>query len=409
MKALILAAGEGTRMQPLTSSLPKPLLPVAGKPTIRHTLDALKKAKVKEVVFIVGFQRKEIQLYLESIPGIDPTFIEQKQRLGTAHAVQMAKVELKEPFLCINGDVITRHSTINALQTYHKKNKRSVMAVAEVDDPSRYGVVTVEKDTGLIKGLTEKPKRSQDNLINTGLYLFRPAIFDAIDRTEQSPRGEYEITDSIMRLRDKERMAAMRMKEPYIDITYPWDLLTANEYLMKDLRPCIGKGQVEEGVVIHGNLALGEGTVVKAGTYIEGNVIIGADSRIGPNTYMRGSTFIGDRCHIGASVELKNSIIMDDTNVPHHNYVGDSIIGRRCNLGAGTKVANLRLDDKPIRSFARRRPVETGRRKLGVIMGDDVKTGINSCLNVGTVIGERTIIGPGAIVTGWVEPKSQVL
>jgi bifunctional UDP-N-acetylglucosamine pyrophosphorylase/glucosamine-1-phosphate N-acetyltransferase len=213
----------------------------------------------------------------------------------------------------------------------------------------------------------------------------------------------------MLRLKGDDQMVAMRMKEPYLDITHPWDLLTANEVLMKDIRKKVGKGQLEEGVVIHGTLHLGEGTILKAGTYIEGNVIIGKDSKIGPGSYIRGSTYIGDRCHIGANVELKNSIIMDDSNVPHHNYIGDSILGRRCNLGSGTKVANLRLDNKNITSFVKRKAVNTGRRKLGVIMGDDVKTGINSCLNVGTVIGEGTLIGPGAVVTGWIEPKSQVL
>ena len=99
---------------------------------------------------------------------------------------------------------------------------------------------------------------------------------------------------------------------------------------------------------------------------------------------------------------------MEDTNIPHHNYVGDSIIGRRCNLGSGTKVANLRLDNKPITSYVKRVPVNTGRRKLGVIMGDDVKTGINAMMNVGAVVGGNTIIGPGAVVNGWIEPGSQV-
>jgi NDP-sugar pyrophosphorylase family protein len=153
---------------------------------------------------------------------------------------------------------------------------------------------------------------------------------------------------------------------------------------------------------------VGKGTIVKSGTYIEGNVIVGDNSIIGPRAYIRGSTCIGSNCHIGASVELKNSIVMDETNVPHHNYVGDSILGRRCNLGAGTKVANLRLDGRTITSYVKRQPVNTGRRKLGVIMGDDVKTGINASINVGTVIGEGSMIGLGATATGWIEPRSLI-
>jgi bifunctional UDP-N-acetylglucosamine pyrophosphorylase/glucosamine-1-phosphate N-acetyltransferase len=406
MKALVLAAGEGTRMKPLTSKLPKPLLPVAGKPCIRHTVDALKKAKVTEIVFVVGFQRKEIQQYLEAIPGIDASFIEQKKRLGTAHAIGMAQTLMKDPFLCLNGDVVATSKTIKGMMKSFKDRGGPVMAVAEVEDPKGYGIVNVDTSTGLVKNILEKPKRVTSKLINTGLYLFTADIFEAIDKTQQSPRGEYEITESISKLQDK--ASPFQMEEAYIDISVPWDLLTANEFLMEGLKGQVKKGQLESGVTVHGNLVLGKGTTVKSGTYIEGNVIIGEGAKIGPGTYLRGSTYIGDRCHIGGSVEIKNSIVMDDTNIPHHNYVGDSIICRRCNLGSGTKVANLRLDSKPIVSYVKQRPVSTGRRKLGVIMGDDVKTGINAMINVGTVIGPNSVIGPGAVVTGWIEPRSQI-
>lgn len=408
MKALILAAGEGKRMMPLTSSLPKPLLPVAGKPCIRHTIDALVKAKIKDITFIVGWGRKEIQPYLESIKGIKATFIEQQQRLGTAHAIGTAKDFMDEPFLCLNGDVIATEPTLKAMINAHKQRDRPVIAVAEVQDPEHYGVVKFNEASGILEDILEKPVHPPSRCINTGLYLFTPKIFDAIEKTGQSPRGEFEVTESMIKLGPSDRPYALKLRETYVDISVPWDLLTANEFLMKGLRSKAGKGQIEKDVVVHGNLQVGKGTIVKAGTYIEGNVIVGEDSIIGPRAYIRGSTCIGSRCHIGASVELKNSIVMDETNVPHHNYVGDSILGRRCNLGAGTKVANLRLDGRTITSYVKRKPVNTGRRKLGVIMGDDVKTGINASINVGTVIGEGSMIGLGATAMGWIEPRSQI-
>jgi len=408
MKALILAAGEGTRMMPLTATLPKPLLPVAGKPCIRHTIDALVKAGVKDITYVVGWQRKEIQAYLESIKGVKATFIEQKERNGTANAVGMAKDVMNEPFLCLNGDVIATATALKAMAQAHKKRERPVIAVAEATEPERYGVVKFNDASGIVEDILEKPQRPPSRCINTGLYLFTPKIFEAIGRTCQSPRGEFELTESILKLGPEDRPYALKLKEPYIDISVPWDLLAANTFLMNGLRSRAAKGQIEKGVTIHGAVQVGRGAIIKTGTYIEGNVIVGEDTRIGPRTYIRGSTCIGNRCHIGASVEIKNSIIMDETNVPHHNYVGDSVIGRRCNLGAGTKVANLRLDGRTITSFVKRKPVNTGLRKLGVIMGDDVKTGINASINVGAVIGEGSIIGLGAVATGWIEPKSQI-
>jgi bifunctional UDP-N-acetylglucosamine pyrophosphorylase/glucosamine-1-phosphate N-acetyltransferase len=144
--------------------------------------------------------------------------------------------------------------------------------------------------------------------------------------------------------------------------------------------------------------------VVKSGTYIEGPVIIGEDCRIGPNCYIRASTTIGDGCHIGAAAEVKNSIIMNNTDFPHLNYVGDSVIGTGCNLGAGTKIANLRLDKQIIKVGG----VDTGRRKLGAIVGDRVETGINTSINCGSMIGNNTFIGPGVVVKGIIAPDSKL-
>src|SRR5207247_4330086 len=135
---------------------------------------------------------------------------------------------------------------------------------------------------------------------------------------------------------------------------------------------------------------------IRKGAYIEGPVIVGAGSEIGPNCYVRPATSIGPNAKVGSACEVKNSILMASAHVPHQNYVGDSILGERCNLGAGTKVANLRLDEAPIKVVWRGGGVCTGLRKLGVIMGDDVKGGINASIDAGTNVGEESVNGPGA-------------
>ncbi len=163
-------------------------------------------------------------------------------------------------------------------------------------------------------------------------------------------------------------------------------------------------GKIEKNVTLKGAVAIGKDTLIKSGAYIEGPVIIGERCQIGPNCYIRASTAIGDGCHIGAAVEVKNSIIMKNTKIPHLNYVGDSVIGEDCNLGAGTKIANLRLDKSDISVGG----IETHRRKLGAVIGDGVETGINVSINVGSIIGERTFIGPGALVQGVIKPGSRI-
>jgi len=146
---------------------------------------------------------------------------------------------------------------------------------------------------------------------------------------------------------------------------------------------------------LKGMVSIGRNTTVRSGSYIIGPVVIGEDCDIGPNCHIRPYTSIGDNCHIGSAVEVKNCIIMKGSKIPHQNYVGDSIIGEECNFGAGTKIANLRLDKKNVTVAS----IDTKRRKLGAIIGDRVETGINACINAGSMIGNNTHIGPRAIAS----------
>jgi bifunctional UDP-N-acetylglucosamine pyrophosphorylase/glucosamine-1-phosphate N-acetyltransferase len=135
-----------------------------------------------------------------------------------------------------------------------------------------------------------------------------------------------------------------------------------------------------------------------SGTYIKGNVIIGENCLIGPNCYLRGNTSIGNGCHIGQAVEIKNSIIMDNAKVPHLSYIGDSVIGKNSNLGAGTITANLKHDNENVRSVVKGKIVDTGRRKLGTIIADDVHTGINTTIYPGRKIWPGVSTLPGEII-----------
>jgi len=166
---------------------------------------------------------------------------------------------------------------------------------------------------------------------------------------------------------------------------------------------------IEKNATIKGKVVIGKNTVVMNGSYIEGPVVIGENCKIGPNCYIRPYTSIGNSCHVGNACEVKNSIIMNNSKVPHQNYVGDSIIGENCNLGAGAKVANLRLDKKPISAIIDGKKIDTGRRKLGVVFGDNGQAGINSMMNVGTIIGNDVFIGPGSIVNGEIKPKTKIM
>ncbi len=407
MKAVILAAGEGTRMRPLTANLPKPLLPVAGKPFLLHTLEAVRAAGIRDVTILIGWQGHRIR---ESFGhgeglGLSIEYEEQSERLGTAHAIGQLRHHVDGPFLSVNGDVVVSGAALRDLLAYHGKSRGAVMALAEVPDPRPFGVV--EMDENRVKAIEEKPKSPRSHLINAGIYVFDPDIFALIDATPKSSRGEYEITDTIRMLLAKDDVRGFRLPGEWLDVGRPWDLLRANAALLAPLRGAV-HGTVDPGASLVGEVLVEEGAHVRPGSRIEGPVIVGAGAEIGPNCYVRPSTSVGPKAKIGNACEVKNSILMAGTHVPHQNYIGDSVLGERCNLGAGTKVANLRLDEGNVRVMWRGAEIDTGLRKLGVIMGDDVKVGINASIDAGTIIGEGTFIGPGATVRGNIAPRSRV-
>lgn len=407
MKALILAAGESTRMRPLTANKPKPLLHVAGKPFLEHTIISLKNSGITDIVILVGWRSELLQEYFGTGKdlGVKITYMYQTVRYGTAHAIGTARNNFDDAFLCLNGDILTTTELVKGILGNYKKNKSTIMALTKVPDPTGFGVVQLEKNK--VKRIIEKPKQYIGDLVNAGVYIFSPKIFDAVDNTKLSPRGEYEITDAIEILINEMShvVYGYELSTPWLDICMPWHLLNANELLMKGIKGH-NLGTIEKLATVIGQVQIGKNSIIRNGSYIIGPVIIGENCDIGPNCYIRPNTSIGNNCKIGNAVEVKNTIVMNDSNIPHHNYVGDSIIGENCNLGSGTKVANLRLDNKNIYTIVRGERIETNRIKLGVIMGDNVKTGVNSVINIGTVIGENSLIGPGAIVSGAIAPNS---
>ena len=412
MKAIILTAGEGTRMRPLTMTKPKTMLQVGGKPILQYNVESLRDAGIKDITLVVGYREEVIKDHFRNGTdfGVNINYVTQKERLGTAHAIGSTRGIVKGSFIILNGDIIVDPILIEDLITkYQTENARSVLVLTEVDDPSSFGVVEIDEDR--ITNIIEKPEpgKAPSNLINAGIYLFDDQIFEAIEKTEKSQRGEYEITDSLLiQMKNGEKVLGLRSKNNWIDIGRPWELLDVNEHFLKDLKTDI-QGELEEGVIIHGPVFIGKNTIVRSGTYIMGPVYIGENCDIGPNTLLRKYTSLGNNVSSGNAVEIKNSIIMDHTNINHLTYVGDSIIGSKCNIAAGTNIANLRFDDGNVKIRVKGDKIDSGRRKMGVVFGDGVKTGINSSFNPGVKIGVNSRIGAGAIVSKDLESNKVLI
>ena len=412
LKAIILSAGEGSRMRPLTLTKPKTMLPVAGKPIIQYNIESLRDNGIIDILLIVRYKEEMVRNYFGdgSDFGVNIFYKTQKDFLGTANAISYGEDFIDDSIIVLNGDIILDDEIIHEIiKKYNYLTPDTLMLLTEVEDPSAFGVVEIEN--GNIKSIVEKPKREEapSNLVNAGIYIFNKDIFDKIRKTEISERGEYEITDSVsLQIKDNKTVIGHKTSKDWIDVGRPWELIEVNEDLIGKLKTEI-KGTIEDGAFIHGEVFLDEGSVIKAGVYIEGNVYIGKNCDIGPNSYIRGNTYFGDNVHVGNAVEIKNSIIMENTNVSHLSYVGDSVIGSNCNIAAGTNIANLRFDNATIKTKIKNQKIDSGRRKLGAIIGDSVKTGINSSFSPGVKVGHNSTIGSGVLLYEDLPSDTRVL
>lgn len=391
MKAVIMAAGKGIRMRPLTENIPKPMLKVGGKPILEHILISLKEF-VDEVIIVVGYKSEQIKKFFkEDYYGLKISYAEQDKQLGTGHALLCAEEYLKDKFIVLNGDDFYSKEIIK------EAIKHNLCAVAvKSDHLERFAVIDVENN--IVVNLVEKPENPKSNLISIQCWVLDMGIFSILKEQKLSKRGEIELPEAVRIIIQNQKMHCVVIEEGWLPVGYPWHLLDLNGFLLKSLAKSIVKGEVEEGATIKGIVYIGEGTIVKSGTYIEGPVIIGENCVLGPNCYIRAHTTIGNNCKVGQAVEIKNTILFDNSKVPHLSYIGDSVIGENVNLGAGTITANLKHDSSNVKSMVNGKLVDTGRRKFGTIIGDGAKTAINTKIYPGRKIWPGKTTLPGEII-----------
>ncbi|RAW46856.1 glucose-1-phosphate thymidylyltransferase [Halorubrum sp. 48-1-W] len=390
MQTVVLAAGEGTRMRPLTANTPKPMLPVAGKPLVVRCLEDAIAAGASRVVVVVGYEADVVRTALDEHDWPVPVeTVEQVEQRGTADAVRAARSELDEgPFVVLNGDALYDRGSLTTLY-----DADAAVGSYRVENPSSYGVLRVAD--GRVAGVVEKPADPPSNLVNTGAYVFPAEALAWLD-VDESERGELELTDVLQRACETADVRSISF-DRWLDVGRPWELLAANEWKLAELdRELVG--DVSDDAELRGAVVVEEGATVEPGVVIEGPAYVSADSHVGPNAYVRGATYLGPEVRVGHGVEVKNSVVMADSAVPHLTYLGDSVLGEDVNLGAGTTVANLRHDGEPVDLTVKGDRVSTGRRKFGIVCGDGVRTGINCTINVGIVLSSGATVAPGETV-----------
>jgi len=298
------------------------------------------------------------------------------------------------PFLVVNGDDLYDREDLARLAA-----AENAALALEVPDPRLYGIYETDAEDRVVR-LVEKPREVFSNLANIGAYVFTPEVFPVLRGLPPTERGEIEITSAVQALAETSGFRVVRTRGAWLPIGYPWHLLDANRWFLDHrLAPGI-EGEVSPRAEVNGPVFIGAGTVVRAGAVIDGPVWIGRGCRIGPNCWIRPYSVLCDGAIVGHASEVKASLLMERAAAPHQNYVGDSILGARANLGCGTITANLRHDRKPVRSLVAGALVDTGREKLGAVLGDDVHTGINTSIYPGRKLWPGTATTPGAVVRG---------
>jgi bifunctional UDP-N-acetylglucosamine pyrophosphorylase/glucosamine-1-phosphate N-acetyltransferase len=389
MEFVVLAAGRGRRLRPLTDGIPKPMLPVGQKPLVGHVLDAATEAGASGFVVVVADEDGPVRdRFGDSYGGVPITYAEQSEPRGTADAVACASDHLDGPFVVLNGDNLYDPASLSSVV-----DSAPAIGVYRVDDPTEYGVIS--HDGSRVNDIVEKPADPPTDLANVGAYAL-----PQLDRDDlvvpQSDRGEREFTDVLAQVLETNRVSPVEF-DTWLDVGRAWELLAANERVISSKGGSI-EGDVSPDAHVHGDVVVEDGATIRERSTVEGPAVVRAGATVGPGAYVRGTTYVGPGAHVGHGVEVKNSVVMAEASVGHLSYVGDSLVGREANLGAGTTVANLRHDDEAIDLTVKGERLSTGRRKFGTVVGHGAKTGINTSVHPGVTLSTGATTMPGETV-----------
>jgi mannose-1-phosphate guanylyltransferase/phosphomannomutase len=333
MKAVIMAGGEGTRLRPLTSNAPKPLLPLVNRPMMEHIVDLLKRHGIDEIVVTVAFMANSIREYFGdgSDFGVTITYATEETPLGTAGSVRNAMAQLTERFLVISGDVLTDIDLTSILDVHGRNGALATIALAHVDNPLEFGIVITRED-GTIERFLEKPTWGQvfSDTINTGIFVLEPEIFDHID-----PDRPVDFSSEVF---PKLLAEGLPLYGAVVE-GYWEDVGTLEAYVRAHKDILDGKVEVEiPGFEVRPGVWLGESAELHPDATIVGPAVIGENCRI------EEGAVIGEYSVLGANVRVRTNAVLERTVVNDHAYLGEAVrlrgtvVGRSCDLRKGVRT-----------------------------------------------------------------------
>ena len=400
MKALILAAGFGTRLHPLTQFRPKAMLPLFGKPMLYHVIDTLREAGFTELVLVVGHFREQIQDYFGDGKtfGVQISYAFQAEPKGEYDAVLSAESELtsEDRFLMTDCDIIT---TTQRFTDTLKAAKKEAMALSlfEVPNPSQFGVVAL--DGNKIIQIVEKPKAGTEpsNLAVAGVYVLTNPIFDMLRKTRDLEVGIQEL------INEDHTVFASQSEDPWVDVGRTWNILEASPILFDRLRKQKTEridptAQVSDAAHLIGDVWIGPGARVFPGASLVGPVFIGAESVVGNNCLIRDYTILDENVSVGFACEVRNTLMMPRSRIGHLSFIGDSILGYDVDIGASVVLSNYRFDGALVKVMLKNQLVSTHTDKFGAVVGDRSKIGCNVVVLPGRTLGYNSWVDPAIVV-----------
>ena len=326
MKALVLAGGSGTRLRPITHTSAKQLVPVANKPVLFYGLEAIRDVGITEVGIVVGDTAPAIQSAVGDggAFGLNVTYIRQPAPLGLAHALLVAREFLgDDDFVMYLGDNFIVGGIATLVEEFRASRPDAHIMLTAVQDPRQFGVAELDS-TGQVIGLEEKPDRPRSNLALVGVYLFTPAVHEAVAALTPSRRGELEITEAI------EELMASGHKVTSTIISGYWkdtgnvaDMLEVNRMVLESVEPAVD-GEVDPASELIGRVVIGTGARI-TGSRIVGPVIIGAGTEV-TGSYIGPFTSVAPGCVIADS-EIEYSIVLAGASIRGVRPIEASLIG----------------------------------------------------------------------------------
>lgn len=389
LPAVVLAAGEGRRLRPLTRHRPKPMLPAANRPILTYVFDGLIEAGVSDITVVVGYGRSRVQDHFgPTYRNVPLTYVRQEKQLGSGHALLSVENRLDEPFLVVYGDQILDSGIVREVIDDTTEDAAATLGVLDHNRVEHYGGVIM--DGTRVVDLVERPTDQREYRLNAGVYGLTPSIFEAIRNAE--PRaGEHSLIDALSVLIESEKTVRGTITDGlWVDATYPWDLLEVT-------RDLTAAGLLGE----HREERIDDSANVHETAVIRDPVVIGADTEVGAGTVLGPYTFLGENVTVESGAVIDGSVLDSDTRVRPNATLIDCVTGQGVHIGAASTVpgglGDVRIGDRVFE-----------RKRLGAVLADRVFVGGGAVFSPGTMVGSDATVRAGARIDGTITEGTEV-